>query len=582
MQMGLAAACPAVHAGAVTNPKTPDKPSRFSRWWPWLAAILSGMLLALCFPPLDAGGLSFIALVPLLMAVWIPQGGRRRPLKHFALGYLTGLVFFTTTFHWLSQLAPLFDAPVLRLLPFGLALDLSLFLGAWTLIAGWMAGTHFRPVPPPDPLGPFERPPLLRSFRNLGIAAFAAAAWVALEWARGWLIFEGFGWNSLGVALHSELPLIQIAEFTGVGGISFLLVMCNAVLLITVLRVRAEIGRVRLRPHFDFAITAGLFVLAFGHGVHVLVSPRKEDEDASTLKIAAVQPNISQRDKFSIERWPEIFERMKSVSDLAALTAPDLLLWPEASVPGGMLADTETLAFVQERAAQVPAMILGTDDMSRGGEGEDHNSAAFIRRGEKEPQFYDKRHLVPFGEYLPYRPLLGRMLGGLVPGDFKPGKSPGVFSLMKPDLKLGPLICFEDTRVEITRDQVKTGAQLLVNITNDGWFGRTSEPVQHLNVAVFRCIEHRRPMVRCTNTGVTASVDIHGRVDRWLEPFTQGAATRQLKIPNKPRETFYTRHGEIFSIVCAATVALGSLPIAVFRRKRPRASGTQPSRSARA
>ncbi len=553
------------------KPKTPDRPPRFARLWPWLAAILSGVLLALCFPPADAGGFAFVALVPLFMAVWIPQGGKWRPLRHFALGYLTGLVFFTTTFCWLSQLAPLFDTKILRFLPFGLALDLSLFLGAWSLIAGWIAGTHFRPVPPHDPLGPFVRPPLLHSFRNLGIAAFCSAAWAALEWVRGWLIFEGFGWNSLGHALHAELPLIQIAEFTGVGGVSFLLVMCNAILLITVLRVRAEIGRIRLRPHFDFAITAGLFVLAFGHGVHVLVKPGSAGEDTTTLKIAAVQPNISQRDKFDLERWPEIFERMKSVSDLAALTAPDLLLWPEASVPGGMLADAETLAFVQERAAQVPAMMLGTDDLNRGGEGEDHNSAAFLQRGEKEPQFYDKRHLVPFGEYLPYRPLLGRLLSGLLPGDFKPGKVPVVFSLKNPGVKLGPLICFEDTRVEITREHVKAGAQLLVNITNDGWFGRTAEPVQHLNVAIFRCIENRRPMVRCTNTGVTASVDIHGRVDRWLEPFTQGAATRQLKIPNKPPETFYTRHGEIFSIACAATVVLGSLAILVFRRKYRRA-----------
>lgn len=508
------------------------------------------------------------------MAVWIPQEGKWRKLRCFALGYVTGLVFFTATFYWLHELAPLFKTPALRLLPFGLALDLSLFLGAWALLTGWIAGAHFRPVPPPDPLAKFERPLLLHSFRNLSVAIFSAAAWVALEWIRGWLIFEGFGWNSLGHALHSELPLIQIAEFTGVGGVSFLLVMCNAIALITVLRVRVEIGRTRLRPHFDFAITAGLFVLAFGYGVHVLVNSQKAE--TTPIKVAAVQPNIPQADKFDIEKWPEIFDHMGTLSDLASLTAPDVLLWPESSVPGGILSDKDTFEFVSERAAKVPALIVGTDNI--GGDSGDHNSAALLRAGEKEPVFYDKQHLVPFGEYLPYRQLLGWMLSGLLPGDFRPGKSPVVFELTNPKLKLAPLICFEDTRTEITREQVRAGAHMLVNLTNDGWFGRTAEPVQHLNVSIFRCIENRRPMVRCTNTGVTASVDSFGRVDRWLEPFTRGAATRQLKVPSSPPETFYTRHGEIFSKACAGLIAVCAILTLIFRTRKRRPSGTPPSR----
>ena len=526
---------------------------------------MSGVLLVFCFPPADAGRLAFVALVPLLMAVWIPQGGKRRGLVRFGLGYVTGLVFFTTTFRWLSELAPLFHSPALNFLPLLLAAYLALFPATWAWLAGWIAGAQFRPLPPPDPLAPFERPPLLHSARNLGIAILCAAAWVALEWIRGWLI-SGFGWNKLGVALHGDLPLIQIAEFTGVGGVSFLLVMCNAILLITVLRVRAEIGRIRLRPHFDFAITVGLVVLAFGHGVRVLIRAQQTPGESVALKVAAVQPNISQEAKFDIERWPEIFERMRELSDNAAALAPDILLWPEASVPGGMLGDADTAAFMRERAALVPAMMVGTDDMNRGGAGEDHNSAAFMQAGEKEPQFYDKRQLVPFGEYLPLRPLLGGLFGDLVPGDFKPGKTPGVFSLAKPPLKLAPLICFEDTRGDITRSQVQLGAHLLVNLTNDGWFGITAELDQQLVDAVFRSIENRRPMVRCTNNGITASVDSFGRVDRWLEPFTEGVVMRQINVPLALPETFYTRHGEVFCVVCAALVTLAGLLVATSRR----------------
>jgi apolipoprotein N-acyltransferase len=524
-------------------------------------------LLALCFPPADVGGLAFLALIPLMMAVWLPQGWRRPGLVRFGLGYVTGLVFFTTTFSWLSELAPLFRTKVLNGLPLLLAAYLALFPATWAWLAGWIAGAHFRPVPPLDPRVPFERPPLLKSARNLGIAAFVSAVWVALEWVRGWLI-SGFGWNALGVALHTDIALIQVAEFTGVGGVSFLLVMCNAIGLITVLRVRAEIGRIRLRPHFDFAVTVALVVLAFGYGVRVLTRGSGTPSAGVKLKVAVVQPNISQQWKFDIARWPEILERMQSLNDLVALTAPDLILWPEASVPGGILSDAETVAFMRERAASVPAMIVGTDDLDRGAPGEDHNSAALILAGEQEVHFYDKRQLVPFGEYLPFRPLLGFIAGNLVPGDFKPGETPGVFELVHPPMKVAPLICFEDTRGAIAREPVQLGAQLLVNLTNDGWFGHSAESEQHLATAVFRCIENRRPMVRCTNTGVTASVDIFGIVDRWLEKFTEGGAARLITVPETSATTFYTRHGEVFSIACAGLVVLVGVVRAARSRSR--------------
>ncbi len=552
------------------------------RAWPWLAALASGALLTLSFPPADAGGLAFIALVPLLMAVWIPQHKKRRGLRHFTLGYVAGLVFFTTTFSWFRELAPLFGSRALNGLPLLFAAYLSLYPAMWAWLTGWIAGAQFRPLPPPDPLAPFERPQLLQSSRNLGIAIFCAASWVALEWTRGWML-SGFGWNKLGLALHRDLALIQIAEFTGVGGLSFLLVMCNAILLITVLRVRAEIGRIRLRPHFDFAITAGLVVLAFGFGTRVLIHAQQSPAKTVPLSVAAVQPNISQRDKMDRDRGDEICDRIEFLSDLASAASPDLLLWPEASVPGGMLCDADTLAWVRERAALVPALMIGTDDLNRGGaRGEDHNSAAFIQKGEKEPQFYDKQQLVPFGEYLPLRPLLGPIFGGMVEGDFKPGKSPGLFSLAKPALKLAPLICFEDTRGDITRAQVKLGAHLLVNLTNDGWFGRTAELDQHMNDAIFRCIENRRPMVRCTNNGITASVDSFGRVDRWMEPFTEGWKIQPVSVPVELRETFYTRHGEAFSAACGVLSLLVIVITAASRRANRRPSETPPSRSARA
>lgn len=556
------------HLDTVTEHARRPALLRLVRFWPWLAAAASGGLLAICFPPAGVGGVAFVALIPLLCGVWLARPRRRGGLFRFGLGYVTGLVFFTATFYWLAELGPLYQSKMLLGLPLLLATYLALYPAVWAWLAGWLVGEHFKRLPPPDPLEPFERPALLKSGRNLGISVILAAAWVGLEWVRGWLL-SGFGWNTLGVALYRDLPLIQIVEFTGVGGLSFLLVMCNAIGLITVLRLRAEIGRIRLRPHFDFSVTVALVALNFGHGVRVLYGERTAAKESVLLRVAVVQPNIPQQWKFDPARSEDIFRRMEELSDLASLTSPDLLLWPEAAVPGGLLGGQETVDFVRGQAASVPAMIVGTDDLNRSGPGNDHNSAALLLAGQPEIQFYDKRHLVPFGEYLPLRFLLNPIAGDLVPGDFKPGVAPGVFSLVRPALMVAPLICFEDTLGELTREPVQLGARVLVNLTNDGWFGRSSAAEQHFANAVFRAIENRCLLVRCTNTGVTASVDRFGRVDRWLDPFSMGVASRQFTVPVQTPRTFYTRNGDVFSLACAA-LALGAIMIRFGVQRRSR------------
>jgi apolipoprotein N-acyltransferase len=419
----------------------------FARLWPWLAAGLTGLLLALCFPPYNVSGLAFVALIPLLCAVWLHRPPRRLGWYWFRLGYVAGLVFFTITFAWLSALGPLFHNSLLRFLSFYLALYLSLFIAVWTWFAGWFVGRHFERSAALDPLEPFSRPPLLLSTRNLALGIVLAAAWAALEWARG-LGALSFGWNGLGVAIHKEIALIQIAEFTGVPGITFLVVLCNVIGLITILRLRAEIGRVRLRPHFDFSLTVALVVAAFSYGVRVMA--KGSPKDVTELRVVSLQPNVPQAWKLENgDHDPEIFRRLEQLHGIAAELQPELVLWPEASIPGGMLANDDVWKFIQELASKVPAVLLGTDDFVR-----DHNSAVLLHRGQTEVVFYDKQRLVPFGEYLPFRPLLEWAVGGLVPADFAPGTEPGVFVLPKPELPIAPLICFEDTVASITRRPV--------------------------------------------------------------------------------------------------------------------------------
>ena len=533
--------------------ETKTRSSFLARHWPLFAAIASGVWLALCFPPFGFGKSAFLALGPLLCAVWIPRD--MTPWRRFRLGYVAGLIAYTIIFSWLSELAPLFHAPALNALPLGMGVGIALVPAIWAMFVGWFAGRQVI-VERPDPLAMNVRPVLLSSTRNLGLGVVVAASWVALEWVRGWALL-GFSWNTLGVALHDDIVLIQIADITGVGGLGFLLAMCNAIAVITVLRLRAEVGRIKLRPHFDFLMTMALVVGAFSYGVRTLV--KAPPRETAALRVAAIQPNIPQAMKMAPDSDSEIMARLERLNTLAVQENADIVLWPEACVPGGMFGDVEMTEWVRAQAGKQKALLIGTDDLNRGGAGDDHNSAALIIPGRADVAIHDKVNLVPFGEYLPMRPLLGWAIGGLVPGDFVPGEFPIQLLLESPKVTLGPLICFEDTQDDIARAQVRGGASLLVNLTNDGWFGHSGELEQHLANAVFRCVETRVPMVRCTNTGTTASIDPNGRVDRWLPAHTEGVKSRTIPIAAAGEPTFFVRYGDVFSPGCAIITVIAAL-----------------------
>jgi len=213
-------------------------------------------------------------------------------------------------------------------------------------------------------------------------------------------------------------------------------------------------------------------------------------------------------------------------------------------------------------AATKTDLLLGTIDADEKG---DYNAAMLVTNSGEKIQLYRKLHLVPFGEYVPGRntvPFIARIVGDQVPADFTRGKEPVVFRLTTSDLEVGPLICFEDTVGELTRQFVLRGANLFANVTNDGWFLQSAGSQQHLENAIFRCVETGRPMVRAANTGVTCFVDRFGRVTQELKnasgsTFTQGVLSGGLDVPTDRRLTFYVRHGELFAEICAgATLVL--------------------------
>jgi apolipoprotein N-acyltransferase len=514
------------------------------RLWPWFAAIVSGALCAACFPPFNQGWLCWIALTPLIAAAWFSgENSRRRWLRNLLLGYVAGVAFFTISFGWLGALGDLYANLFLHSLSLLLSIYLALYFAFWS----WFIGN----VKPRTFVG---------SGRNLLGAFLGAAAWTSQEWIRGWL-FSGFGWNGLGVALHHNWPLIQVAEFTGVLGLSFAVAFSNVIAIAVPIRLFAETKTRLMRPHFDLTLTMIGVVALFAFGVHKV----RNAGPTASIRIAAVQANVPQLEKFDPQFTTEIFDKFSRLSEMAIHTdtAPDLVVWPESSMPDPVRdPNSRSYGFIRKFCASIKSdLLVGTLDF----EGEhDYNAAVLVSNGGERMQVYRKVHLVPFGEYIPARksfPLFAAIAGTWVPGDFTSGGDFTTFRLTNGEAQIAPLICFEDTVGELVRQFVSRGANLLVDVTNDGWFLRSSGSEQHVANALFRCAELNRPMVRAANTGVTCFIDQFGRVTEVLRDdngstFTEGVLTGIVDIPQDRQLTFYARHGELFAKLSAVVTLL--------------------------
>ena len=510
--------------------------------------------MTLCFAPWNQPVLVWGALLPLLAALWQSPEGQKKSYwwRAPALGYLTGLVFFATTFYWLSALADLFESPVLNGLPIYLAAYLAVYPALWA----WF-------VERPPQVGPSA---LATSFNNVAFALRGASAWVVLDWVRGWL-FTGFGWNAPGVALHNDLALIQIADLFGVHGVTFVVVFCNLILALAVRRIFQE-SSLRAVPNLrgEFMTLLVILALCVSYGVRCVL--QKPAGQTFSLRTVAVQPNIPQDEKFDPSEEDAALKKLDNLMQLVEglQPPPQLVLWPEAATPRGMFADQENLEFTRRQARRGGAPLLlgslepATSEPDGTGAVFEYNSAVLLEGEYAPPQSYRKRHLVPFGEFLPFRDWLPNWVRLLVPGDLRPGEEANLLFLAKPEVRIGALICFEDSLAREAGSLVREGAQLLVNLTNDSWFSTTAAAAQHLANAKFRAVETRLPLLRCANTGVTCSVDRLGRVEQRLASFTEGIDTLVVRVPKAPELTWYVRHGDNWLWLCVAAALAGLLP----------------------
>jgi len=389
---------------------------------------------------------------------------------------------------------------------------------------------------------------------------FLPALWVALEVVRDRLL-TGFGWMTLGYSQHRFLTVIQIADVTGVFGVSFLIVAVN-VFLSEVCRIPRLAPVVRRRLMAAGGVVAVVMASVLGYGM--IRMKQFAGPPGPGINVALIQPNVSQQRKWMASQRPLIVAEMLELTRQAARHNPDMIIWPETSYPAQIGRDPGEEERITDavRQAGIP-LLFGAITHH---EGRYHNSAILLGADGREQQRYDKIHLVPFGEFLPLRRALP-WLAMLVPiADFSPGKEATVFPV--PDdgaRKFGVVICFEDTVSRVVRRFVRAGAGLLVNMTNDAWFLDSAEPWMHLQAAVLRAVENRRTLIRAANTGVSCVIAPDGRVTAMLEnaagkkTFVAGWTTARAAWQDTT--TFYTRRGDLFGFLCFFLYAAGILLI---------------------
>ncbi|MBG7606875.1 MAG: apolipoprotein N-acyltransferase [Verrucomicrobia bacterium] len=568
-----------------------------------LAIIATGLMIAALVPPYSFATLAWVGLVPFLIALWSLKG-KHRAKKGFLIGYLTGAIAFGIQVSWLSTISWL--GPVV------LAGYLPIYFGAFGAFAATIGNPWHRKK------GVSETP--LRSLFN---AFTHASIWAGLELLRGW-IFTGFSWNGLGIAFHDTLVISQAADILGVAGLSLMLVFFQCVLVQVGHRLMKTGTDGILRPRWDFAVTALIVGMLLAYGILRIAG--ESGKDSIPLKALLVQINIPhdgatvlwEMEKVHMAYEDETLEALKNLADTdekklqaaieknqegsIELSNPDWVVWPEAALFGRIVRtddgergawkeNIDSIARVREGGEDFD-LIYGAVEME--GEvredglypkkdGRIYNSIV-IETPEGDQQTFQKHHLVIFGETIPLietfpflQKIYEQQSGQKYYGSFQSGSShdPLPVDINGETVGIIPAVCFEDTVPRLTRKFVRDGPQIIVNLTNDGWFKESPAAAQHFANARFRAIELRRPMIRCANTGVSAAIDTIGSTtspetgkqqiiqDEKGSTFLQDHLLVRLNIPKQPSFSLYALIGDWGIILLSA---IGFATAIVFRK----------------
>lgn len=513
----------------------------------FFAVVLTGVIHPLCFPSFDLGWLAWITLVPLH---WTLTGLTSR--QAFRWGWLAGGIAFAGTITWVITAmnqygqVPFAISSLLMLL---LASYLGLFVGAYA----WGYSTFQKKYP-----------------EILWLAA--PALWVALEYLRTYA-FSGLPWALLGYSQYQWLTLIQFADITGVYGVSFLLVMGNVVIAQCLIWVTTKNQTTAtLNPWNPMAGFAVTLTLVLGYGFWQVHHQHSLDQTAATLTIGVVQANIEQGKKWDERYRDETMNRYTRLS-LQAGRNVDLLIWPEAATPFLFEQEPEYQGEIRRIVQTTNSPLLfGSPTVRFHPDGRPYlfNSAFLLDRDGQMADRYDKRHLVPFGEYIPLKSILfflDKLVVGI--GDFQEGQGSMTMTVATPRLEIatrfGVPICFEVIFPDLVRRMAGEGANMLITITNDAWFGDSAAPYQHFGMVVFRAVENHLAFARAANTGISGFIGPDGAILEATPVFTEQA--KISTIPLRHTLTFYAQFGDVFSWTCV--ILTGILMISSRLRARP-------------
>ncbi len=491
-----------------------------------LPALASGLMLTAAFPGPGLSWLAWLALVPLLFSL-----RDLSPRDSFAAGFVTGWTNYLTLGYWLIPTIMVYGGvPLAPALSFyvGLGACLAVYTGLFALFISWFRG------------------------KPLTCLLAAPVIWVGLEYLRTHL-FTGLPWELLGYSQYQHLYLIQMADIAGVYGLSFIIVLVNAaVTALLLLLLKRPWRGTPVGTRAVALMMAGVVVLmglVWEYGRQRVKTIDAALTGAPRRTIAVIQGNIDQAQK-----WDAAFQLATVKKHLGLALGilehdPDLIVMPETALPFYFFYEEALTDLVCRVVRQTGTFFLaGAPAFQRvSGEIRYFNSAFLLTPDGEVGGRYDKTHLVPFGEYVPFGrwlPFIDKLVAGV--GDFSPGAAGQVISM--DGCGLGVQICYEIIFPGICRRMVKNGADLIVNITNDAWYGRTAAPYQHFSMTVLRAVENRRSLVRAANTGISGFIDPAGRILGSTGLFVDDAPVYQ--VPIIKGQTVYHHLGDLFAKCC--------------------------------
>lgn len=521
--------------------------SRFSRLRPvpfpngFLLAILSGVLLTLSIPKVDWWPLAWVAIVPVLIALYDARGPDSTK-RVYTIGLTFGFVSGVGKVYWVTETVVSYGDLGWVLGLFSMAM-VALLLASYALVFSLFAARA--------------------NWRNAAFPLLAASLWTGLEYLQTYL-FTGFPWELLGYSQYRVLTVIQIARLTGVYGVSFLVLLVNVSLALFVVAIRDGFNwRVPIRA---MGMASVLMIATIAYGWFTLTATHTTEAQTPVTRVAVAQGNVRQGEKWS----PGMLQKTINTYILLTLEAlkqkPDLVVFPETAMtfylenPTYQMFTRQVTDIVDGTGVPLLTGALGFNPEKKGAV---YNSAFLLVPKQGVVGRYSKSHLVPFGEYIPFT-LLFSWLEKLTldTGVLTPGDGPSVMGLPGGELRIGTAICYESIFPDLVRRFVLDGANVLVVITNDAWFGDSSAPRQHFSMAVFRAVENATPVVRAANTGISGYISATGQAFG-LTPLNTTTTTVGDIYPRREGPTLYTRFGDVFSWLC---VVAGILGVALISR----------------